>query len=62
MPPQFKPPKDDAEFEKRADEMTLNGTKSLLVARRRQREAAVKPFDDEILFLKKVLRHKGETL
>jgi hypothetical protein len=62
MQPQFKPPASEEEFEKRADEMTIEGAKGVLAARKRQREAAVKVFEDEIKFLEKVLKHKGVTL
>lgn len=62
MQPQFKPPKDDEEFKKRADEMTIEGAKGVLNARRKQRAATVAPFDQEIEFLEKVLKHKGVTL
>lgn len=60
--PLFKPPFNEAEFEKRAAEMTIEGAKGVLTARRRQRAEAVKPFDDEIEFLEKVLKHKGVKL
>jgi hypothetical protein len=62
MQPQFKPPIDEAEFERRAAEMTIESTNNVLTARRRQRALATKPFDDEIKFLEKVLKHKGVTL
>ena len=62
MQPQFKPPETKEEFEKRAKEMTIEGAKSVLSARRRQRDDAVKPFDEEIKFLEKVLKFKGVTL
>lgn len=62
MQPQFKPPKDEAEFEKRADEMTIEGAKGVLSIRRKQRVEAIKPFDEEIKFLEKVLRRKDVKL
>lgn len=62
MPPQFKPPKDEAEFEKRANEMTIEGAKGVLQVRKRQKAEAMKPFDAEIEFLQKVLKKKGVTL
>ena len=62
MQPQFKAPVDEAEFKKRADEMTLAGAKSVLEARRRQREDATKPFDVEIEFLEKVIAYKEKNV
>lgn len=62
MNPDFKPPKDDTEFEKRADAMTTDGAKNVLMARKKQRVAAMKPFDDEITFLERVLKRKGVTV
>lgn len=62
MQPQFKPPANEEEFEKRVKEMTIEGAKAVLQARKRQRAEAVKPFDEEIKFLEKVLIKKGVTL
>lgn len=62
MNPKFTPPKDDAEFKKRATEMTIEGAKAVLTARRKQKADAIKPFDEEISFLERVLKHKGVTL
>jgi hypothetical protein len=62
MKPQFVPPKNDEDFKKRAEEFTTVGAKAVLKARKKQREEAVKPFDDEIAFLEKVLESKGVKL
>lgn len=62
MQPQFKPPKDEAEFEKRASEMSIESTRNVLTAVRRQKAQAMAPFNLEITFLEKVLKHKGVNL
>lgn len=62
MQPSFKPPANEEEFQKRVDELTIEGAKAVLQARRRQRAEAVKPFDEEIKFLEKVLMKKGVTI
>lgn len=62
MQPQFKIPDTKEAFEKQANEMTLDGAKSVLRARKSQRDQAIKPFDDEIEFLEKVIAFKSKNL
>lgn len=58
MQPTFKPPKTEDEFKERAKNVTADAAQNMINILRRRREAACKPFDEEIKFYKKVLESK----
>jgi len=58
MQPQFKPPKTEEEFNKRAAEITKPGAQAVLKGLRQKRDAAVAALDLEIKFYEKVLENK----
>ncbi len=62
MQPQFRVPRTEAEFKTICDSMTLIGAQQVLKARKNQRALAIKPFDDEIDFLNKVIDTKKAAL
>lgn len=58
MNPTFKPPRDEAEFAARANELSLVGAQQLLRSLKKRRETTVKSIDEEIAFYEKVVTHK----
>lgn len=62
MQPKFKAPATEAEFRERADKTTIEGARNLLGILRKQREDAVKPFDEEIKYWKKVVDYKQKHI
>ena len=58
MQPTFTPPQDEAEFNRRAGQLTLTGARSILRTLKERRKALVASTDQEMAFYEKVVEVK----